>query len=282
MLHEWMALRPGGLTDGPPALALAITATGLGCWLIGGRFSRSILTLALVAVGAWVGVRMPRWFGWEIDGMGLGMAGAMLLGFGGYLLHRTWAGLLLGALLATSAGAAAWIALAPGVSWMLPPLDWTWNVPEVLRQVWQSLPPEMAKVIPLTTVGGVMAGIVTALRWPKLSRVLAFDLLGVLLMVTVGVPVVAAYQPQWIKYLPAGTERQVFTVMGLVLVGLAVQWKLTPATPRKAAIPASALRSASPVLVPDSPARGHVSTSGASAAPRRAPRRFAQLQEVLA
>lgn len=272
MLHEWMGLPPGGLTDGPPVLALATAAAGVACWLVGGRFSRSILTLALVAAGAWVGVRMPRWFGWGIDGMGLGMAGAMLLGFAGYLLHRTWVGVLLGALLTTWAGVAAWAALAPGVHWTLPRLAWTWNVPEMLRQVWQSLPAEVARVIPLTTVGGVVSGIVASLLWPKLSRILAFDLLGVMLMVTVGVPLVALYQPQWIQYLPAGTEQKVFTVMGLLLVGLAVQWKLTPATPRKAAIPASALQ----------PASSPVPASSAPPAPRPAPRRFAQLQEVLA
>jgi hypothetical protein len=278
MLHEWMGLPPGGLTDGPPVLALATAAAGVAFWLVGGRFSRSILTLALVAAGAWVGVRMPRWFGWEIDGMGLGMAGAMLLGFAGYLLHRTWVGLLLGALLATWAGVTAWLALAPGVRWTPPAIEWTLNVPEMLRQVWQSLPPEISKVIPLTTVGGVVTGIVASLLWPKLSRILAFDLLGVMLMVTVGLPVVALYQPQWMQHLPATGEQKALTVLALLLLGVAVQWKLTPATPRKAAIPTSALQ---PAPAP-APARAPAPASPASPAPRPAPRRFVQMQEVLA
>lgn len=273
MLHELTAFSPAALADAPPVLALAVTAGGVAFWLVGGRFSRSILTLALVAAGAWVGVRLPRWFGWEIDGMGLGMAGAMLLGLAGYLLHRTWVGVLLGALTAAWAGAAAWLALAPGVRWTPPPLAWNWDVPQLLRQIWQSLPPETSKVIPLTTLGGLAGGIVTALLCPKLSRTLAFDLLGVTLMVLVGMPLVAAHQPHWMKHLPAGAEQQVLAAIGLVLAGLAVQWKLTPATPRKAVIPASVLREASPVAPDRAPA---------SPAPHPAPRRFVQMQEVLA
>src|SRR5687767_13021512 len=207
MLHELLTLRPQTLVDVSPALALAVTAAGAACWAVGGRFSRALITLTLVAAGAWVGVRLPRWFGWEIDGMGLGMAGAMLLGFAGYLLHRTWVGLLLGALVAGWAGAAAWLALAPGADWTPPSIAWGWNIPELLRQVWQSLPAETSKVIPLTTVGGIVAGIVMSLLWPKLSRVLAFDLLGVMVLVVVGVPLVAAREPQWMRYVPAGTEQ---------------------------------------------------------------------------
>jgi hypothetical protein len=274
MLHELTTFRPAALADSAPVLALAVTAAGLGCWLAGGRFSRSLITLALVAAGAWLGVRLPRWFGWEIDGMGLGMAGAMLLGFAGYLLHRTWVGVLLGALIAVWAGVAAWVALAPGVRWAPPPLAWGWDVPELLRQVWQSLPPQVSKVIPLTTVGGLVGGVVTALVWPKLSRILAFDLLGVMLMVAVGVPAVAAHQPHWMKYLPVATEQQVAAVVALVLVGLAVQWKLTPAAPRKAALPASVSREAPPASANE--------VAAAPPAPRPAARRFVQLQEVLA
>jgi hypothetical protein len=257
-------------------LALALAAAGVAFWLVGGRFSRSILTLALVAAGAWVGMRLPRWFGWEIDGMGLGMTGAMLLGLAGYLLHRTWVGLLLGALLAAWAGVAAWVALAPGVRWTPPAVEWTWNFPEMLRQVWQSLPPEISKAIPLTTVGGVVSGIVASLLWPKLSRILAFDLLGVALMVVVGLPLVALYQPQWMQHLPRTGEQRALTLVGLLLVGVAVQWKLTPASPRKAAIPASALQPA------PARARAPVPVSPAAPAPRPGPRRFVQMQEVLA
>ena len=279
MLHELTALRPAALVEAAPALALVIAALGVGFWAVGGRFSRSILTLALVAVGAWVGMRLPRWFGWEIDGMGLGMAGAMFLGVAGYLLHRTCVGVLLGGVIATWAGFAAWVAVAAGVQWTLPRVTWTANLPEMLRQVWQSLPPEVARVVPLTTVGGLAAGVVMALVWPKLSRILAFDLLGVLLMAAVGVPLVAAQAPQWLTYLPSGPEQQVFAVIVLVGVGLAVQWKLTPGGPKKAVIPASVLRDAPRVVA-------HDPAAAASGAPRPSsrpgPRRFVQLQEVLA
>jgi hypothetical protein len=288
MLQELLALRPAALAECPPGVALAATAVGGFFWVLGGRFSRAILTLALVAAGAWVGVRLPRWFGWGIDGMGLAVAGAMLLGFSGYMLHRTWTGLLLGALLVAWGSAAAWIGAGPGVQWTPPRLAWSWNSSEMVRQVWLSLPPELGRLMPLITMGGLAGGIVTALLLPKLCRILAFDLLGASLLVVMGVPLMAQQQPQWMKYVPTTAEQQIFSLIGLVLLGLAVQWKLTPGTPRRPAIPAGVGPARSPAhpAAPAAPGRRmttpHAPQPVHLAAARPAPRRFVQLQEVLA
>jgi hypothetical protein len=85
MLQEWLARLPQDAGPRGLACALLMAVAGLVLWLVGARFSRSIFTLLGVAAGAWVGLRVPRWMGWEIDAMAIAIGGALVLGLAGYL-----------------------------------------------------------------------------------------------------------------------------------------------------------------------------------------------------
>src|SRR5258708_5565086 len=105
MLQELLGLFPDAVNRMTPALAFGIAGVGALLSLCGARVSRSLLTLVMVAVGTFVGMRLPRWFGWGIDPMGPAFGAAIVLGLGGYVFHRTFEGILLGVLLAAAAGA---------------------------------------------------------------------------------------------------------------------------------------------------------------------------------
>jgi hypothetical protein len=223
---------------GPKGLAMAVCAAvvGLVLWAAGARLSRWLFTLVGVAVGAWVGMRTPRWMGWEIDSIGTAICGAFALGIAGYLLRGLWVSILLSAQLAVAGGLVAWHrASLAGATWTWPEGFWEKAraltgatagqvSTELLASVWSSVP----RVIPIT-MGGcvVVAGVLSAV-WPRMGRVLAFGMLGSLLM---GGGVLASIQlakPEWLAKLPMSAQAQGVTLASLVVFGAAVQWALLP------------------------------------------------------
>src|SRR5687768_12184326 len=141
---EWNWFTPLTTWLGRYALLAALvgSAAGVVLWLAGSRFSRSLVTLLAVSIGALIGMQLPAWFGWEIDGMGVAVGGAMVLGLSGYLLHNTWVGMALSAMLVLWAGTAAWVLAGGGVTpgdvpW--PSLDWSAEPHVILATVWRAL-----------------------------------------------------------------------------------------------------------------------------------------------
>src|SRR6476469_9726284 len=100
MFQELVALAPDSIRQQPAWVGTVVLLTAIGFWLAGGRFSRYLITLGLAAAGALVGTRLPRWWGWSVDGIGIGMCAALLLGVSGFLLDKAWLGTLLGLLIA--------------------------------------------------------------------------------------------------------------------------------------------------------------------------------------
>src|SRR5689334_5070071 len=109
MFQDLLTLLPERLTHATPTMALVASVIGIVFLFAGGRVSREIITLTCVLVGGYIGMRLPAWCGWGVDGMGLAFAGAMLLGLRGYWLDRAWEGGLLAAILALWAGVGTWL-----------------------------------------------------------------------------------------------------------------------------------------------------------------------------
>ena len=231
MVQEWLTRLPQDAGPRGLMFALIAAAAGLVLWVCGARFSRSIFTLVGVAAGAWVGLRVPRWMGWEIDAMAIAIGAALVIGLAGYLLHMAWVGLTLGTLLAVAACFVVWHRF--GSAWTLPAIDPTKPGFDNLREIAMAVP----VAIRGTLAGGLVAGGLLAWLWPKMSRVLAFSLLGSAMLAGGAVVAVALGRPQWLTRLPTSTQTQGVAMAILVVLGAAIQWALCPRVQKPAPPP---------------------------------------------
>ena len=227
----WHWLAPMTAWLGRYALLAALVGSAAGgvLWLAGSRFSRSLVTLLAVTVGAVLGMQLPRWFGWPIDGMGLAVGGAVVLGLSGFLLHSTWVGLSLSGMLALWAGTAAWAVAGGGARFEihLPEIDPAADASVVLAGLWRALPGDLPWVMPFAVAGALAAGVMITVLWPRLARVLAYSLAGSTLLVLAGVWAMRMSKPQWTAMLPKDLLTTGLGLMALVGVGVLMQWRLT-------------------------------------------------------
>jgi hypothetical protein len=229
-LH-WQWLTPLTAWLGRYALLAAMVASSAGAilWLAGSRFSRSLVTLLAVSVGAAVGMHLPGWFGWPIEGMGLAVGGAMVLGFSGFLLHNTWVGISLSGLLAAWAGTIAWAVAGGGEAFHFqwPEIDPSAQASEVLAAIWRAMPGDLPWVMPCAVAGALVTGVTVTVFWPRLARVLAYSVAGLSLLVVAGVWAMQMSHPQWLASLPRDFPTQMGLLLLLVMVGVLIQWRLT-------------------------------------------------------
>src|SRR5688572_6063967 len=241
MFQELLARFTQDAGNRPLVIALAVAGAGLFLWVIGARVSRSVYTLVGVTLGAWAGLQLPRWCGWEIDAMAPAIGGALVLGLAGYWLHTLWVGLTLGSLLASAGAFVAWHRLADHAAWATVPaaVDPSTSFAENLRHAWSAIPAAVPWQIPAAAIAGLIAGGSIALIWPKLGRVLAFTLLGTVMLVVGAVAAMALGRPQWLARIPESTQTRGIAMAILVVLGAAIQWALCPRGPKslKAAEP---------------------------------------------
>jgi hypothetical protein len=226
MLQDWLAHL--SQDAGPRGLAIALAAACLGLVFsfVGARFSRSIFTLVGVAAGSWAGLRLPHWMGWEIDSMATAFGGALVMGLGGYLFHRMWVGITLGTLLAVTATFIVWHRF--GTSWTMPSLDRTKPLIEALRDLVTNSSMLVPRPLRISIVAGFIGGGVIGWMWPKMSRVLAFALLGTLLLAGGALCAIAIKQPQWLSRMPASSQTQGIVLAIMFVLSTAIQWALCP------------------------------------------------------
>ena len=238
MLRELLSLLPEGIARCSPLAAGACAVLGVILWICGARFSRAILTLVAVAAGTVIGMRLPEWRGWQIDGMGLAVGGAIVLGSGAFLFHRTCVGAILGAGMMLWAAAGVWIFMAGDVYWNWRYARWNGDMVEYLQSAWRTLPPNISHAFPMACFAGLAAGITLAALLPKASKVLAHSLIGLTLAVVMGAVAMSASRPQWLSVPPGSLAAQGLGLIALVLIGAAIQWRLTPPFRSAANVPA--------------------------------------------
>jgi hypothetical protein len=226
ILHELLARLPQGLNSRALPISLGVAGAGLVLWFVGARFSRSIFTLVGVALGAWVGLRVPRLMGWDIDAMAISIAGAMLLGFAGFLLHMTWVGMLLSTLLASAGVFIAWH--RSGAAWQFPQIQLTAPPAQVARELWGSVPMMLTHTVPAVAGSAAVFAALVCWLWPRFARVLTFSLLSSAMLVVGGVCAAAIAKPQWLERIPDSTQTQGMSLAVLVVLGAAIQWMLCP------------------------------------------------------
>ena len=228
----WLPTLPQGFEDalGRYALlaAFAGTAAGAVLWLAGSRFSRSLVTLLAVSLGAVAGRHLPDWFGWSVDPMGVAFAGALVLGLTGYLLHTTWIGMSLSLVLALWVGVAAWLTVGRGEQLQWPTVNTSAEIEVMLSDVWRSLPGDLPRVMPFAVGAALVGGVAITVLSPKLGRVLTYTLVGLSMLVVMGVTAMRMSRPDWLVLLPRTFPTQVAILLGMVLTGVLIQWRLTP------------------------------------------------------
>jgi hypothetical protein len=216
---------PGSLTL---ALALIGSLFGLVLWLTGARFSRSILTLAAVALGTAVGAKLPLWCHWSIDGMGPAVGGAVVLGVSAYVLHRLWVGIWLGIVLAAWAVLLLWTTQYDGIHWRWPAFDAASTLPQSLAVYWQGLPDTSRQLLALGGTAAMLAGILAALLWPRIGVVLLWSALGVFFMLATAAQEIARLDRAMLERLPRQTSAQLALLAGMILAGALLQYQMLP------------------------------------------------------
>src|SRR3954465_14650639 len=178
MIQELINLLPRDPGNAGLIVEIIGSLIGAGTWLLGSRFSRPIITLLTVLIGATVGMHLPRWFGWNISGAGPAVGGALVLGVTGYVLHGMWVGIGLGTVLCSWVTLACWIAFRNGAGWAWP----QWGADSTLvaygQSLWQSPPGHVTGILPYACATAMVSGLALAIIYPKLSLVLGWSLAG--------------------------------------------------------------------------------------------------------
>lgn len=227
MVQELLPLFPQTLSD-PQALACLLGLfAGVLLWLSGSRWSRGLVTLVAVTLGALLGMYVPRWQLWPINSMALAVLGAVGFGLSAYLVERLWMGLTLGFIVACWAALGAWMHLRP-VDFVFPPRE-GWQVqhltpPEHARHLFIRLPAEVQEVLPYAAATAMLSGLAVALLWPRLGRAIGMSMIGVTITLGFGLALVMTRRPDWLMHIPAPPLSQAGLVTGMVMVGLLAQW----------------------------------------------------------
>ncbi len=250
MLHQLLQLLPAWLSECMPFVLAWGTVVGGLLWMLGARFSRSMLTLLAVTAGSWIGVRLPQLFGWSIDPTCVGVAGAIVLGMAAFLFHRTLIGIGLGGIIALWAIAAVWIKFDGPNQWHPSDLHWSGSLVAYLAKIWQSFPGQLGVVLPYACGAGLATGVLIGVLWPRFGRCLLYSLAGTTLVVASGLPLAAQMRRHWLDAAPESSRTQLLILFGFVAAGVAVQrWLIRE--PRKAGVAAGGV--ADPLR---SPAKG--------------------------
>jgi hypothetical protein len=207
------------------AVALAGAASGAVLWLSGARFSRTLIGLVAVAVGALVGMELPRRLGWTISGAGPAVALALVFGLAGYVFHRLWIGIGLGMVLAGWAFLATWVLLKAPANFGWPAPSASGNIDDYITQLWHSLPPNITQVLPIACLGAIGMGLIITIFWPRLAIATAWSAAGASLLTGLGSAAMELGRPQWLHLMPQQIGSQLLGLAVLVLVGVAAQWK---------------------------------------------------------
>lgn len=224
MLQQLLALMPREVGTLGLIIAIAGTLAGVLLWLVGARFSRPLITLCTVALGATVGMMLPRWCDWSVSGMGTAVGGAVLLGISGYWLHRFWVGIGLGVVLSCWVALGTWTLLGGDAQWTWPEPDETSTAMNYLTTAWESLPPDVTHALPFTCATAMLSGLVAAVLWPRVGLVMLYSVAGVSLLVGMGLLAIEFGRPQWMNLVPAQESSQLLLLAGLVIFGALVQW----------------------------------------------------------
>jgi len=228
MFYQFLLARFGETGWMVAAISIVGVLSGLVLWLVGAKFSRGIITLIAVSIGALVGLRMPHWFNVPLGAWATAIGGALLLGCIGYGFHRMWVGAGLAALLALWAGILVWNIYCSGRVGTFPDRVAGMGIDEYWTQIWNCLPRDFRRIGPFLCALGVVFGVVVSVFWSRAASVMLYSILGVSVLMVMGMMAIAISKPQLLGILPSQTGTQIATFGLMVLFGAIVQWRMNP------------------------------------------------------
>ena len=226
MVQELLPLLPKEVGTLALVLAMLGAVVGAGLWLAGARFSRSLITLVLVSTGGWIGLFLPQWLGWSIDGWASAILLALVLGASGLVMHRFWVGVGLGLVLAGAAAGVVWTIYKGQGAWSVPKVETGMSAIAYVQVLWQGLPVEMRRILPIACGAAWIVGLAAAMLWPRICIVILYSTIGVSMLVGLGLYSMNAARPQWLGALPNRTSSQLLAMLGMVAFGALLQWKI--------------------------------------------------------
>lgn len=247
MLQELLTLLPDP-ADASPALSWASYAAitlGVILWLSGSRFNRSLIALVLLAIGSLVGLHLPEWMGWSLNGMGVAVGLGLVMGLIGYLLYRLWTGVGLGLILSAWALAGCWLALHGDYTWTWPDLSQVTGL-GIVPAFWEQVPEDLRRILPFAAGASLMSGMAIALLWPVAAAKLMHAMGGTTLIIGGLLAALYLRQSPFLEKLPQGKWTQIGILAGMILASFIGQTLLGPKRAGKKIKPAESSEDAEP------------------------------------
>jgi len=236
-LRQFLPAVPEDMATPFGLAGVGVVLLGMMLWLAGSRFSRGILTLAAVAIGASVGLRLPGWFGWPVQNWATASGGALVLGIVAYAVHNYLVKLLLAMLLGLWTLLISWQAAGGKSDWEMPHWGRKQDIVDYAQEVWKELPQQWRLSGPIGVGTALAAGLLLGVFLPRLASMLFHSVLGVTLVVMGGSYAVPLLRPQWEGIFTGKQNTQLIVLGGMVAAGVLVQWLLTPGKKKTSAPP---------------------------------------------
>jgi hypothetical protein len=224
MLQQLIPFLPNLQTRVEAWAFIATAALGLVLWVVGGRYTQPLMALIGVFCGGIIGRQIPSWLGWSIDTMTPTVALAILIGISGFVFHRAWAAIALGGIFALWAFFGTWIVLHGNNQWSWPASTFSQFGPAV----WNSLPPEVARILPFTSGAAFLTGMAPMILWPRIATALLYSCVGLTVTVLCGLVSTPFALRHSIANSTLSLELQSAILASLVIMGSIIQCRLTP------------------------------------------------------
>jgi hypothetical protein len=228
MVQQLLALLPRRIDSLPQAIAIAAAILGALLWLGGSRFSRTLMTLVSVTAGSLIGLQLPGWFGWGLEGWATAVLGAIVLGVSGYALHKLWIGLGLGFVLAIWGAVGAFVVCGDPQRFVWPVGGEGAGLYAHVMDLWNALSPEARELMPYACCAGLLSGLCATLIWPRIGLVLLYSCAGITLLLGMGITVLNSSKREWLSVIPSRTSSQVVVLLSMVAFGAILQWRVPP------------------------------------------------------
>lgn len=183
------------------------------------------MTLGAVGAGTAIGMKLPDWYGWNIDPMGPGVGLALVLGLTAYALYRFYIGAALTVLLTAWAALATWVLLKHG---NFHPPTYAGNLPKYLLNFWAGLPRDMHRWMPYLAAGSFLAGMSISILWPKLGSTIFWSTAGATTTFCTVSIALYHFRPHTLDRLPRHVGPQLACLGGAVALGMLLQWAMMP------------------------------------------------------